>query len=148
MVKTGNLFTKRQRGDHMIKRAHLLAQTAGLVLGLSVLGSSHLSAAELLMIEEEGCYWCDAWNEDVAPIYSKTLEGKAVPLSRAGIDDVDTLVTVKSLVLFTPTFILVEDGKEVDRIEGYPGADFFWGTLGKMLEKLSPDGGPVLNTSG
>ena len=132
----------------MIKDAHKFARTAGLVLGLSLFGSSHVFAAELLMIEEDGCYWCAAWDEDVAPIYSKTLEGKAAPLSRANIDDVETLVDVKSLVLFTPTFILVEDGKEVDRIEGYPGADFFWGTLGLMLEKLSPDGGSLLNTSG
>ena len=35
-----------------------------------------------------------------------------------------------------PTFVLVEDGRELGRIEGYPGEDFFWGLLGKLLEKL------------
>ena len=25
------------------------------------------------------------------------------------------------------------DGNEVSRIEGYPGEDFFWGLLGRML---------------
>ena len=35
--------------------------------------------------------------------------------------------------VFTPTFILVADGREAGRIEGYPGEDFFWGLLAKML---------------
>ena len=35
---------------------------------------------------------------------------------------------------FTPTFILVSDGVELSRIEGYPGEDFFWGLLGVMIE--------------
>lgn len=42
--------------------------------------------------------------------------------------------------MYTPTFILLEDGQEVGRIEGYPGEGFFWGLLGKMLEKLDING--------
>jgi hypothetical protein len=38
-------------------------------------------------------------------------------------------------VVFTPTFVLVEDGQELARIEGYPGEDFFWGLLARMLEE-------------
>jgi hypothetical protein len=37
-------------------------------------------------------------------------------------------------VVFMPTFVLVENGKELARIEGYPGEDFFWGLLGMMLK--------------
>jgi len=40
-------------------------------------------------------------------------------------------------VHFTPTFILVDDGREVGRIEGYPGEDFFWGLLGMMFERAN-----------
>ena len=36
----------------------------------------------------------------------------------------------------TPTFVLVHDGRELDRLRGYPGDDFFWGLLGRMLEKV------------
>ena len=53
-------------------------------------------------------------------------------------------VALSSLVGFTPTFILVEDGQEVGRIEGYPGADFFWGLLGMVME----DAGIPLDTAG
>jgi hypothetical protein len=27
----------------------------------------------------------------------------------------------------------MEDGQEISRIEGYPGEDFFWGVLEKMM---------------
>jgi hypothetical protein len=35
---------------------------------------------------------------------------------------------------FTPTFVLVADGREVGRITGYPGEDFFWGLLQRLIE--------------
>lgn len=36
---------------------------------------------------------------------------------------------------YTPTFVLIDGGREVGRIEGYPGEAFFWG----LLEKLARD---------
>ena len=37
---------------------------------------------------------------------------------------------------YTPTFVMVHDGKEYGRIRGYPGEDFFWGLLSVIIEKL------------
>jgi hypothetical protein len=34
---------------------------------------------------------------------------------------------------FTPTFVLVVDGVEANRLEGYPGEDFFWGMVEHMV---------------
>ena len=48
-------------------------------------------------------------------------------------------MTFKRRVLFTPTFILVKDGQEMGRIEGYPGQDFFWGLLEMMLKDANVD---------
>jgi hypothetical protein len=42
-------------------------------------------------------------------------------------------VALKSPVRFTPTFVLVQDGRELGRIEGYPGEDFFWGLLERLM---------------
>ncbi|MBL3206218.1 thioredoxin family protein, partial [Klebsiella pneumoniae] len=39
---------------------------------------------------------------------------------------------------YTPTFILVDGGREIGRIEGYPGADFFWGLLERLAQRLPP----------
>ena len=91
-------------------------------------------AEELVMVEQDGCHWCEQWHEDIGPIFPKTTEGKFAPLRR--IDIHDTLpsdLTFQSDPVFTPTFVLIRDGVEIGRIEGYPGEDFFWGLLGQML---------------
>ena len=91
-------------------------------------------AEELIMIEEHGCYWCGEWDDDIAAIYPKTPEGKFAPLRRIDVHTrlPDNLKFQRAAV-YTPTFILVRDGQELARIEGYPGEDFFWGLLGRML---------------
>lgn len=93
----------------------------------------------LLMFEEVGCVWCARWNADVSTEYPITPEGLAAPLRRLDIHDPlpDDLV-LSSRPRFTPTFVLVEDGEELGRIEGYPGEDFFWGLLARLLERAAP----------
>jgi len=105
-----------------------------LFLGLVNLGPAPAMAAELIMVEEQGCYWCGRWNEEIAPIYPKTTEGKYSPLRRIDIHDpLPTDINFLASLYFTPTFVLIENGQEIGRIEGYPGEDFFWGLLGRML---------------
>lgn len=36
---------------------------------------------------------------------------------------------------YTPTFVLLKDGAEVGRIEGYPGESFFYGMLQQILDR-------------
>lgn len=100
-------------------------------------------AAELIMIEQAGCHWCAAWNRDVGIVYDKTKEGKRAPLRRLDLKDKipEDLASIR-IERFTPTFILVEENREIGRIRGYPGEDFFWGLLGQMLEKLPPQTSP------
>ena len=94
----------------------------------------------LLMAEEPGCVWCARWNAEIAEIYPKTVEGKAAPLRRFDIrDGAPDGVTLDRKLHYTPTFILVRDGLEQGRIEGYPGQDFFWGLLGQLLERARID---------
>ncbi|MEO0752828.1 MAG: hypothetical protein AAFY25_13630, partial [Pseudomonadota bacterium] len=89
----------------------------------------------LLMAEENGCYWCDRWNEEIAHIYPKTAEGRTAPLERYDLRSETPDVIFETRVRYTPTFILVNDGREVARLEGYPGEDFFWGLLTQMFER-------------
>ncbi len=95
------------------------------------------SAAELVMLEQEYCFWCERWNEEIAPIYPKTAESRRAPLRRINIHDsmppdLDFLQPGQ----FTPTFVLVDNGREIGRIRGYPGEDFFWGLLAEMMKGL------------
>lgn len=94
-----------------------------------------LADAYLLMAEEDGCFWCAKWNEEIAHIYPKTIEGQTAPLQRYDLHGTTPDVEFEKRVLFTPTFILIENGAEVGRIEGYPGEDFFWGLLTMMFER-------------
>lgn len=90
----------------------------------------------LIMAEEPGCIWCARWNEQIAPIYPKTGEGAAAPLLRVDITGpIPDDIVLSRRITFTPTFVLLVDGIETNRIEGYPGEDFFWGLLARMLEQ-------------
>ena len=100
--------------------------------------SPHVQAAELVMFESKICAWCDAWHAEIGPIYPKTDEGKRAPLRTVDIHDArpGDLADIDG-VRFTPTFVLLSDeGREVGRINGYPGEDFFWGLLGELIAKL------------
>lgn len=93
--------------------------------------------SKLLMFEQDGCYWCEIWDDEISEIYPKTLEGRVAPLHRINIHStLSTEITLKSSPQFTPTFIIVNNNIEIGRIEGYPGEDFFWGLIDKILLKV------------
>jgi thioredoxin-related protein len=101
------------------------------------LSLSNARAAELVMFEQAGCAWCEAFDREIAPIYGKTEEGLRAPLRR-----VDTAQRLPPDLAFieterlTPLFVLVDRGREIGRIRGYPGEDHFWGLLGVLMKKL------------
>ena len=108
------------------------------ILGLAlpfVAAVSGAQAAELIMVERKGCQYCVQWKTKLGPIYPNTPEGQFAPLRMIDIQDAPPAdVSFAKKVIYTPTFILVEDGQEIGRIEGYPGEDFFWGLLNMMLK--------------
>jgi hypothetical protein len=105
------------------------------------LSLSNARAAELVMFEQAGCAWCEAFDREIAPIYGKTEEGLRSPLRR-----VDTAQRLPADLAFieterlTPLFVLVDRGREIGRIRGYPGEDHFWGLLGVLMKKLDAPG--------
>ena len=113
------------------------------VLVLAVwLGAAPAKAAELVMLEEAGCGWCERWNEEIGVIYNKSREGRIAPLRRLDIHDhLPKDLSFLNKGRYTPTFVLVDRGREIGRIRGYPGEDFFWGYLGQLMEKLPADTG-------
>lgn len=110
------------------------------ILGLSKAGG----AAELIMFEEPGCAWCAAWQEQIGGVYARTEEGHRAPLRRVDktAERPADLGAIQGIA-FTPTFVLMEDGREVGRIVGYPGENFFWPMLQDLLARLkrAPGGG-------
>lgn len=112
------------------------------IISLGLLGV-FLSTAQigaqvrLMMVEELGCQWCAKWQAEIGPIYPKTSEGRIAPLFKVMINDpLQDGIVLKSPPIYTPTFILLNDGQEVGRIEGYQSDDFFWWFMETMIKKL------------
>jgi glutaredoxin len=107
----------------------------GFIAILALLGTIlPAMSAELVMYRRAGCPYCLAWDREIGPVYPKTDIGKQTPLRQVHLDrGKDASVELKSPIRFTPTFVVVEDGREKARIEGYPGEFFFWGVLEKLL---------------
>jgi len=112
------------------------ARCASLVLATMALLASSASAAELMMYRRQGCPWCLAWDRDIGPIYGKTGIGERAPLRMVDLDRARLQVALKTPVIYTPTFVLVEQNREVGRIEGYPGEAHFWGLLDQLAQRL------------
>ena len=97
---------------------------------------SDASDVRLIMVEQPGCAYCAAWDDEIAPAYGKTEEGRFAPLERADLHiGPPEGVEYDRKVRFTPTFVLVQDGEEIARMEGYVGQDFFWPLYRAMLER-------------
>lgn len=91
-------------------------------------------AAELVVYRRDGCPFCGRFEREVAPVYAKTREGGRAPLRRVdlpagGISGAG----LAEPVIATPTFVLVDRGREIGRITGYLNDDMFWGLLGQLL---------------
>ena len=113
-----------------------------LTILLSVIFTSYSAGtphgAELLMFESPACEWCDRWDEEIGVIYDRTEEGRVAPLQRFTIrQPLPVQYEFVTGTAFTPTFVLVDEGRELGRILGYPGEDHFWGLLAEMLDRQS-----------
>ena len=126
--------------------AHKLTLMASCTLILLLGSWGAARAAELLMFETRGCPWCAAWHRDVGPGYPKSTEGQRAPLRRLDLADTAKAgVTFATPITASPTFVLVDKGREIGRITGFPGADFFWGLLAQLVAKLEPQVGLIEN---
>ncbi|MEJ5231328.1 MAG: hypothetical protein WHV64_03960 [Geminicoccaceae bacterium] len=118
------------------------------LLATSIGGWTHTEAAELVMFGERGCAWCARFEAEIGGIYPKTDEARRAPLRRVDLDEgIPSDLTHLDRPRVTPTFVLVDGGREVGRILGYPGELHFWGLLGMLLERL-PEPRPAPLTGG
>lgn len=100
-------------------------------------GLSQLQAAELIMFERPGCPWCAAFDRKIGPVYAKTREGQRAPLRRIDVTQaIPAELRFVTIERVTPVFVLLDQGREVGRIRGYPGENHFWGLLGELIARL------------
>jgi len=115
----------------------IFARVATLFFALGLCAATAASAQnlELLMVEDEGCVYCAQWHAEIGPEFPITPEGQTAPLRQTDIDDpLPDGVTLARRAVYTPTFVLLKNGAETGRIEGYPGEEFFWFLLGQLID--------------
>lgn len=97
------------------------------------------TGVRLFMVEDVGCPYCAKWDREIGVAYPVSAEGRFAPLVRRYRRDPD-IAFLKNIV-YSPTFVVVQDGEEIGRITGYPAADFFWPMLADILVKagFKPD---------
>lgn len=109
--------------------------TLVLAASLLVLAGAQVIALELVMFTQPGCPYCRHWERAVEPVYVRSDEGKRAPLVKRDIRAPRMDLRLAEPVIYTPTFVLIDNGTETGRITGYISDDMFWGLLGKMLDR-------------
>ncbi|HZD91191.1 MAG TPA: transcriptional regulator [Pseudolabrys sp.] len=121
-----------------VELSSLLTLAGVMFVALTVLPAR---AAELVMFEQVGCPWCARFDRDVAPAYEKSDEGRRAPLRRVDIDKpLPPDLAFVQVERLTPLFVLVDKGREIGRIRGYPGEESFWMQLTVLFQKLESKG--------
>lgn len=105
-------------------------------ISTAILWMSPAAAAELIMFRRDGCAWCEAWDREIGPIYGKTEIGRRAPLRMVDFRRDRPGVVLKRPIIYTPTFVLAEIGREIARIEGYAGDHFFWSMIEALVRQL------------
>jgi len=94
-------------------------------------------AAQLIMIDDKGCPYCRQWNREVGATYSANPLGRIAPLRRVyGYKSWPADLKHIGGDNFTPTFILIDKGREIGRFHGYLGKEWFWNRLRRLQAKL------------
>jgi hypothetical protein len=113
-----------------------------LLLAADFLATGPAVAAELIMFTRDGCPYCAKFEAEVGRAYSQTDEGRIAPLRRVDVER-PTPADLRAIPndRMTPTFVLLDKGREIGRIRGYAGQDFFYGQLQRLLRDLPATAG-------
>lgn len=109
--------------------------------------SAAARAAELLFVERAGCPYCAKWDREVSGAYQNSAEGQRAPLRRHSLESGQP-TGLSAPVRFTPTFVLMDNGREVGRITGYMDDHSFWGLLTPLMAKLDTLSRPTATRQG
>ena len=94
-----------------------------------------VSANELkiLMFDSNFCMFCEAWEQEIGIVFEKSDYAKYFQLMRRDRSKQDQInIDLKSTVIGTPTFVIINKNREIGRIVGYSGAEMFWWQLSEF----------------
>ena len=107
-------------------------------LALAFAATLQTAAADsrLIMVTSDYCPSCQAWELDVGKVYDKSPYATTLPLTRVEIGSkMPGGVTFQKPVVGTPTFLIIHNGQEIGRQNGYIDAEMFWWWLSEYTAK-------------
>ncbi|WP_246449257.1 SoxS protein [Paracoccus amoyensis] len=115
-------------------RFSVLSLLAMLFMQVPAAWADAAKGVRLLMIERDGCLYCAAWDAEVGPSYAQSPTGQVAPIVAVDIDGpYPNGLALERRPVMTPTFILLQDGIELGRVEGYAGKDQFYPLIGQLM---------------
>ena len=91
-------------------------------------------AAELVMFDAKWCGHCKRFHREVGESYGQSDVAQVFPLRVIDIDHEQPDFEVRERVRSTPTFVFVEDGREIARFSGYASPDRFYDTMRRAVD--------------
>lgn len=110
---------------------------------LIALGTPHVGAAkpdadadtsaprtEVIVFEIGGCKYCSAFRDNLAARYLASTTNQAAPMRFVDVGRLDPQsFHLRSDINTVPTIVLMQDGREIDRVEGYPLPEMLFGMV-------------------
>jgi thioredoxin-like negative regulator of GroEL len=90
---------------------------------------------EIVVFEAENCTYCSAFRSQILPNYRQSprnveLPVRFVDVNATGVDKMKLIAPIQMV----PTVVMMKNGQEVDRIQGYTGPELFHQLVTKMLQ--------------
>ena len=98
----------------------------------------------LIYVYSPECGACRQFDGEVGAIYPKTNESLTLPMERVLIDDWQAkrhqlVECASAAVIGTPTFLQIQNCRELDRITGYSDAELFWLGHRRMMNRIESE---------
>ncbi|MEE2859738.1 MAG: SoxS protein [Pseudomonadota bacterium] len=97
---------------------------------------------QLMMVQSPYCHFCRAWKTEIGPGFATSAAGRTAPLFEVDVDGpFPDGLALDRRPRITPSFILLDRGVEVGRVEGYVGQRYFYPVLQEMMQRAGIDPG-------
>lgn len=107
-----------------------------LVAAFDAASSARAASVELLVFEHPDCQYCRVFRRDVLPRYQEGTVTSKTRVRFIDLEKTDTAgLNLHGGIHIVPTFVLMQNGHEVDRIVGYWAPDNFFRMLSSILDR-------------
>ena len=85
---------------------------------------------EVIVFEIGGCTYCTAFRDNLGARYLASTTNRAAPMRFVDVGRLDPQsFQLRADINTVPTIVVLQDGREVDRVEGYPLPQILFGMV-------------------